>query len=131
MQFPTNAWRRNLVWVPRILARPNQSAPAVILDARPQPTIIRAALVDLFPETLGECSRFIVTVNKAITDRLTAATFTEFGKFKLKLGGLWGMLGHVNSPFVTLTTPPAVTSSAVATLLVATGVIVAQMSGVG
>jgi hypothetical protein len=83
--------------------------------ALPLPTIIRAALVNLLPETFrngtirgGLMPANILTLpTRKLWWRnfLAAATFAKNGEFKSQLRVARGMIAHVNSPFTTLTTP--------------------------
>lgn len=75
----------------------------------PLPTIVRAALVNMFPKTslviavsISGCVAWKVAVARII-DRLIATTHAKF--WGLEMGRDWGMILHVNSPFTTLTTP--------------------------
>lgn len=83
--------------------------------ATPQPATIIGLLVYSTPESLKEWAFEIRIVAYGIFslmpiawrrgNALSTAAFTKFGKGKLGLDKLWGMLLHSNSPFVTLLKP--------------------------
>lgn len=82
----------------------------------PQPTVIFSEDVNVRPKawskgyfkTLGVMTRNIFSLTTRLFgyfERLTTTTLTQRGKMKFELREARGMILHVNSPFVTLTTP--------------------------
>ncbi len=118
MQFPTDSVNSDSFGTTfTIAASANPSVSFFVQTCQPVPTLVRAALIYLFPKSIGKWARYIMAPDKS--KRLTldpsffvlcfnrngrgqaTAAFAQLGacfvKGKLWLEQLWGMLGHVVS----------------------------------